>query len=382
MAAPSIWRRALPRSANISVSSALCQRVRFKKSQCRKCLDICPDDAISFNPGPTLSSSCSECGLCQTACPTEVFRDDLRSETYLLDQVRSLLPQSSSPGAKRRLFIHCQQAEASPEAALSVSCLGALSENVLVGAALLGFDETVLISGRCSECRLRPGEALVESSIKTSSNLLRGLDLGEASMRREEKQKQREAARDRKELFSLIFRRARDHAASARYQSETTPPASRISELQRRDPVWPSARRETLRRLVAPKGPALDGVLDYDADSPWGILRIEEASCSACGTCAEVCPTGAIRQERGANEHLLYFDSGSCTNCALCSEACPEAAIDFEDRIALAEIFTNRLRVVARVKLTACVLCGESIPAAHGTMCPTCEKRGAWEVHC
>lgn len=379
MAAPSIWRQALPRSSNISVSSAFCQRVRFKKSQCRKCLDVCPDDAISLDPGPTLSSSCSECDLCQTACPTEVFRDDLRSETYLLDQVRSLLPRSRSPGAQRRLFIHCRQAEASPEAAL-VSCLGALSENVLVGAALLGFDATVLISGRCSECRLQPGEALVEASIKTSRTLLRGLGLGEVSIQREEKQ--RAAARDRKELFSFIFRRVRDHTASARYQSESTPPASRIRELQRGDPVRPSARRETLRRLVAREGPGLDEALDYDTDSPWGILRIEEASCSACGTCAEVCPTGAIRQERSANEHLLYLNSGSCTNCALCSEACPESAIGFEDRITLAEIFADRLRVLAKVKLAACVLCGERIPADNGTMCPTCEKRDAWAVHC
>lgn len=380
MAAASLWPSARRGSKTISASAARCKRVRFRKSDCRKCLDTCPDDAISLNPGPTLGSSCSECGLCQTACPTGVFRDELRSERYLLDRAGSLLDQLRDREA--RLLVHCHEAETPTDAALSVTCLGSLSESFLVGAALSGFDEIALMRGDCSGCRLQAGEELLRASMRSSRTLLTGLGLGEKTIRLELVEKRPDRARGRKELFSFLARRAGECVASAAYQERETSPGTRLGEPPDGNGVGTPAVRESLRRLVAREGRG-GGVLEYSRDSPWGVLRIDEQACTACGVCVDVCPTVAMSQAREGEEHVLSFDSGSCTNCGLCSEACPATAISFEDQVPLAEIFASRSREVARIGLTGCVLCGDLIPAqAAGGTCATCAKRGAWSVRC
>jgi len=50
----------------------------------------------------------------------------------------------------------------------------------------------------------------------------------------------------------------------------------------------------------------------------------EVKTCKQCGTCAEVCPVGAIhKNERGA----YYIDSEECIACEACVEECPEGVI-------------------------------------------------------
>lgn len=47
-----------------------------------------------------------------------------------------------------------------------------------------------------------------------------------------------------------------------------------------------------------------------------------ENKCVICGTCAQVCPTGAHLFEEGHR-----FDHSLCVNCGLCAEACPTGAL-------------------------------------------------------
>ncbi len=49
-------------------------------------------------------------------------------------------------------------------------------------------------------------------------------------------------------------------------------------------------------------------------------------SCSLCGRCAEVCPSGAIVVGRRVD-----VDEGQCHGCGLCVEACPEDALGTVD---------------------------------------------------
>jgi ferredoxin len=108
---------------------------------------------------------------------------------------------------------------------------------------------------------------------------------------------------------------------------------------------------------------------------PWGRIGIDEELCTACGVCAAVCPTGAIEQAPEDGHQVLSFKSSACTNCSLCEEACPERAVAFEERRDLADILDDRWKVVARIRLTWCSLCGETLPHRGAEMCPTCDKR-------
>ena len=47
------------------------------------------------------------------------------------------------------------------------------------------------------------------------------------------------------------------------------------------------------------------------------------SACVRCGSCAVVCPAGAIRQ--GEDQYVI--DSAACLDCGSCSDTCPNGAI-------------------------------------------------------
>lgn len=55
------------------------------------------------------------------------------------------------------------------------------------------------------------------------------------------------------------------------------------------------------------------------------LPRIDEASCTACGTCAEWCPEGAILVGETAS-----IDEGKCIGCGECIAACLDGAVTFD----------------------------------------------------
>jgi len=140
--------------------------------------------------------------------------------------------------------------------------------------------------------------------------------------------------------------------------------------------VGGAPRRAHLRTLL--QQVPLDGsTTQHEECSPWAQVVIDEACCSACGICSRLCPTKAISQERQAGYEVIGFRSSRCTNCGLCQEACPEGAIRFQELISLANAVDDDRNVLARVGMSECCACGDTIRAGK-KLCPTCEKRQTW----
>ena len=51
------------------------------------------------------------------------------------------------------------------------------------------------------------------------------------------------------------------------------------------------------------------------------------SSCVSCGSCADVCPAGAISQ----GDESYVIDASACLDCGSCSDTCPNGAIVPED---------------------------------------------------
>jgi ferredoxin len=374
---------------SVSTSVDLCKRVRFRQSDCETCLEVCPEGAISLSPGPRISNACSECGLCQAACPTEVFRERHYSDDRLLAGLISTSRVGSPATAKGKALAHCERAEAPAGRSVRIPCLGLLSDRVLVATALAGVEEVRLIRGRCAECRLRPGKELLDSAVRSSIVMLESLGLAGVSIDLEVKERTGGRRLARREIFSILSGRqgagdpagapARDMAVPERASDE---PDRRPRS---REGVSASRRRRFLRRSLDEHGLGGRDVA-YEKGLPWGRLRIDEHLCTACGVCAAVCPTGAVDQVPEDEDQVLLFRRSDCTNCSLCEEACPEAAVEFEERIHLADILDDRWRVAARIQMSWCTFCGETLPHGEGNVCPTCAKRrvgaswaGGWQ---
>jgi len=52
--------------------------------------------------------------------------------------------------------------------------------------------------------------------------------------------------------------------------------------------------------------------------------KISDESCSACGTCSEVCPEGAISYK--ADTCCYVIDAEKCIDCGACKDACGSGA--------------------------------------------------------
>jgi formate hydrogenlyase subunit 6/NADH:ubiquinone oxidoreductase subunit I len=56
-----------------------------------------------------------------------------------------------------------------------------------------------------------------------------------------------------------------------------------------------------------------------------GEIHIDPAACVDCGICSSVCPSGALRFDRGTLR--LQFSSQRCLVCEQCIPSCPLGAI-------------------------------------------------------
>jgi len=375
-----ILNAALNETQNSYALPGYCKRVRFRKSNCQKCVEICPENVIALDPGPTIKDGCSDCGLCQRVCPTEVFQNELSTDQDLLNQAKSFLDKEESQPDKNTLFINCHRAENRNEHSLSIPCLGKITENIILGAALLGFDGALLIHGICAKCHFERGMKLLSNSIMTSRVLLESLGLRKFSLNLLEQEKGKEKILSRREIFSDISNEVKKKTSSYLCHKEGAFRRKLGSSPERKDGKRGSPRRRLLQTLIQQKGWGKSVVLKYRPEFPWGKIKIDEKSCSACGTCLALCPTGSISNKSEDAYQLFYLNSSLCTNCSICKEACPKNAIDFEAEFSLTDILEDEAKVVARVKLTSCVICGEIMTAEKGNLCFTCQKRQVWPM--
>lgn len=49
---------------------------------------------------------------------------------------------------------------------------------------------------------------------------------------------------------------------------------------------------------------------------------VNESECVACGTCANVCPEGAVTVK-----DIAIVDASKCVDCGACVDECPSSAI-------------------------------------------------------
>jgi ferredoxin len=259
--------------------------------------------------------------------------------------------------------------------------LGRITANIILGAALAGFDEAVLTKGICSQCRYQQGEKLLINSMAVSRALLEGMGLGKFTISIKEKEKNKEAPLGRREIFSIISAKVNNKAASFLYHREKAMREKLTQSPENKSGKQLLPQRELLRELLEQNRPEKTMVVKYNPEFPWGKIKIEQNKCSACGTCAALCPMGAISKKIKDDTQLLYFNSSLCTNCSLCRAACLEHAIGFEDDFDLADIIAEEATVVGAIQLSTCIICGEIITAQKNNICPTCRKRQTWPMY-
>lgn len=138
---------ALTDAATVAATPGLCKRVRYRQSESRECVDTCPEDAITLDMGPRINDSSMQCGLCVSVCPTEAIQHGFNLDQHLLDRIKTSVGEAGASKRKKSFYIHCQQSQKQDEDSCRVACLGNITEEFMLGAALSGLDELVLARG-------------------------------------------------------------------------------------------------------------------------------------------------------------------------------------------------------------------------------------------
>lgn len=76
-----------------------------------------------------------------------------------------------------------------------------------------------------------------------------------------------------------------------------------------------------------------------------GRIELDEAKCNRCGSCIDICPTGAYTSVTGYEGRSLQLSHARCIFCGICKDVCPSGAITITHDFELAATNKNSLTI-------------------------------------
>ncbi len=302
------------------VAPPLCVATRYRASSCRRCLDVCPGDAIEPSPWLRVEPDrCSSCGACAARCPTGALSFGARAD---------LLREQCAAAASRHnrvITLACRfvagDARGDGATVVVLPCLGGLSAADLIGAAAAGVVGATLLCGDCESCSDRLAGASLGTTVEIARETVDALGCGFTVDCLDRPSHTSIAdptssGLSRRDLFSFLARGARRTAAEGLATERRT-----VSDLHAQAGP-PTSHRRLLADLDKLSLGCRERPTVIPRALPLGALVVSEG-CNGCGLCARYCPHGALVVRDGS----LSFDRCLCTSCGLCVEVCPFGAM-------------------------------------------------------
>lgn len=147
----------------IAVNQSRCSRIRFNKSSCRKCFEVCSPQAIKIDEeGLGIDqSACTECMLCVSSCPTDVFKIRGFDFFSIVDELKKI----HAP------VISCNVAD-NIEAHIRTACLGFFSEIHFAFISLVLTEPIQLNLTACNRCVNGPVVSALEKTFEHLEKML------------------------------------------------------------------------------------------------------------------------------------------------------------------------------------------------------------------
>ena len=264
-------------------------------AQCRACVASCPQTAILLDDdGLSIdTSSCDSCGLCVAVCPQQAIALDRMSAPPVHDR-----DEISTA------YMACDRV-AMPGSKGNVPCLNAISTSQLARLHRSGVRRLAIAHEECRHCS-RNAKPDLRDRVSDLARLLSDRELEQMTVLR---------------LEAKTWRRDIEDAAKPNRR------ALFRAVLGRGTPMATASPPETAGGIIA-AGALLDA--RSSATLAESTPEIEQATCTACGACVEICPHAAIASAgEGPDERqpAYVIDATACTGCGLCINACDVGAV-------------------------------------------------------
>lgn len=305
-----------------------CTRYRFRYSECRRCLDACPHEAIALDDkGAKLDETrCQNCALCVTACLTGAWSSDAFKP---IDILRQAIKQDS-------FSIACTPSGQGGQGADAiVPCLGALDGGTLAYLGKRKIPLTLHGSSHCSACvhGAKGAEQLATNldaaeQLRAASKDAGWLAVELAAAEDRPSHAARAPHAGRRQLFRRLIGRGVDAVVGGLQQGAAAPSKQvRIEDKAIRAGAYASTERRELLQIVCERKDGQSFMMTWHEALPLMQLYLQPG-CTTCEACFRVCPTGAIQIVENPGDWALTFKQDRCVACTVCLEVCQPRVLD------------------------------------------------------
>lgn len=310
-----------------------CTRYRYRYSECRRCAEACPHDAITLSDeGATLvADGCRNCGLCISACHTNAWSSPAFKP---IDLLREAIKHNA-------WSLACEPSGCSGDAV--VPCLGAIDAVWLAYMAKRRIPVTLHGGGHCADCMHgQTGEAQLKLNLAALDTLLAASTQSTGKdrpvpawmmpvvaqdlrnpMAREKEVGKNAIAASRRQLFRRLFSHGGDKPLAA---TEAGTPA-KVPERAIRAGAYTASEQRELLQIVCKQKDDRRFPVTFHEGLPLMRLTLQ-SGCTLCEACFRVCPTGALQIVENPGDWALTFQTDRCVACEVCLEVCQPRVLD------------------------------------------------------
>lgn len=356
----------------VTIKNEACISVRNSYSECRRCIDACPDKCLKMVNGRLIfdSDDCSRCGFCAAVCPSSVFALRGHHSSLLYDAIDEAVENSDE------VKIGCRYTAmpgGGENGLIVLPCLSMLSEPFLVDAALYGAG-AIRLTAPCDGCGITAGKSFIAGSVERARLLLSALgsdtsisfELSESMPAGTEAAVPIGEKYSRRDFIGGIRKAVAKEALAAK--EEDKPPAVPAGYLE---PVDLPMKRRRLNDIVKPL--ASSEYKFTEKDSPFRVVTVSE-NCTACMACSVSCPTGALSRREEPETVRILFSAVKCVKCYECAGICPELAISYRESFTADRVFADTMLLYEKRQI-ACISCEMPFMPKGGEIeCRACVK--------
>ncbi|MFW2438725.1 MAG: 4Fe-4S binding protein [Arenicellales bacterium] len=321
--------------------ASICAHGRSGLTACRRCIDVCPADAISslresIAVNPNL---CQGGGACASACPSGAIRYVYPSADDTLTLIRRLLKVYSEEGGQDAIVVfHAAETEmptsyASNVLPVFIEELASVGIEIWMSALAYGARTVLLLDDDRVPDQVRKE---LKRQLLTCTEILGGLGYSADAIR-------------------LID--SHNFARACEPEMPELKPATFAGSGNKRQTAYMAIDVLYEQALAsADKQPPLMATLTPGA--AFGEAIINASTCTLCMSCVSACPGKAL--QNGQDVPQVLFIESLCLQCGMCTCTCPEGAISISPRMLFEREQRSHSRSLYEEPPFCCVSCGKA----------------------
>lgn len=317
-----------------------CVKSKSSKSNCEKCYDACPYNAIEvYRKGIKITDKCNYCGICSSYCPSNAISDGGRRFCRNKDEI----------------FVVCslEEKEDNKDQNIRVDCLRFFSTKTLLNLYIRGIRKIYINLDKCKDCSYShdigdeldfANKILNKLNRQTMEVIEVEVDDLYKAIEASEKARSEEVV-DRRNFFKQLAK----EIFSVGY--DIAPPLMKEDGWEELIDIIRMLEKEetkglSLYKIDVDKSKCIEcnACIKLCPKDVWKIseeeLQSEKYKCNACGLCEDICPTKAITLIKDVHISELTSEEKKSKTCNLCQK---EFTTYLEEKVSCSKCISKRV---------------------------------------